>query len=276
MLAALIIVFREMIEAGLIVGIVLAAARGVAGRGRMVAGGVAAGVLGACLLAVFAGRIAGLFEGSGQEVFQAAVLLAAVAMLAWHNTWMASHGREMARQMRALGRSVTVGDRPPAALAVVVAVAVLREGAEAVLFLYGVVAGGDSGWDVALGGFAGLALGAGVCLLTYFGLVRIPMRALFATTTVLIALLAAGMAAQAAAFLEKANWLTALDTVVWDSGWLLSDSSFLGRALHTLVGYTDQPTAMQLTVYLAILLVTFVLMRLYGAPAKTSPQPARG
>jgi high-affinity iron transporter len=92
---------------------------------------------------------------------------------------------------------------------------------------------------------------------------------------VLIALLAAGMAAQAAAFLERANWLTALDTVVWDSGWLLSDSSFVGRALHTLIGYTDQPTAMQLTVYLAILLVTFVLMRLYGAPAKT-PAPARG
>ena len=90
-------------------------------------------------------------------------------------------------------------------------------------------------------------------MLTYFGLVQIPTRALFATTTILIALLAAGMAAQAAAFLEKANWLTALDNVVWDSGWLLSDSSLLGKALHTLVGYTDQPTAMQLAVYLAIL-----------------------
>ena len=98
--------------------------------------------------------------------------------------------------------------------------------------------------------------------MTYFGLVRIPTRALFATTTVLIALLAAGMAAQAAAFLERANWLTAMDNVVWDSAWLLSDSSIVGKALHTLIGYTDQPTAMQLTVYLAILLATFVLMRL--------------
>jgi len=113
-------------------------------------------------------------------------------------------------------------------------------------------------------------LGALVCMLTYFGLVKIPTRALFATTTVLIALLAAGMAAQAAAFLEKANWLTALDNVVWDSGWLLSDSSLPGKALHTLIGYTDQPTAMQLMVYLAILVVTFVLMRLYGAPAKAT------
>jgi high-affinity iron transporter len=111
-------------------------------------------------------------------------------------------------------------------------------------------------------------------MLTYFGLVKIPTRALFATTTVLIALLAAGMAAQAAAFLEKANWLTALDNVVWDSGWLLSDSSLPGKALHTLIGYTDQPTAMQLVVYLAILAVTFVLMRLYGTPAKVA-QTAR-
>jgi high-affinity iron transporter len=139
-----------------------------------------------------------------------------------------------------------------------------------------VLAGGsDTGWSVALGGFAGLAHGAIICMLTYFGLVRIPVRALFTTTTVLIALLAAGMAAQAAAFLEKANWLTAMDTVVWDSGWLLSDSSIPGRALHTLIGYTDQPTAMQLTVYLAILAVTFVLMRLYGTPVKAAPSAAR-
>ena len=54
--------------------------------------------------------------------------------------------------------------------------------------------------------------------------------------------------------------------MVWDSGWLLSDSSFAGRALHTLIGYTDQPAAMQLLVYVAILPVTFVLMRLVGAP----------
>jgi len=275
-LAALIIVFREVFEAGLIIGIVLAVTRSVPYRNQWIGGGVLVGILAACVVAVFAGALSNLFSGMGQELFNAVILGVAVVMLTWHNVWMARHGSELAGELRSAGQAVVEGSKSLLALAIVVGVAVLREGSEVVLFLYGVVAGGDSGWDVALGGFAGLALGAGVCLLTYFGLVRIPMRALFATTTVLIALLAAGMAAQAAAFLEKANWLTALDTVVWDSGWLLSDSSFLGRALHTLVGYTDQPTAMQLTVYLAILLVTFVLMRLYGAPAKISPQPARG
>jgi high-affinity iron transporter len=88
---------------------------------------------------------------------------------------------------------------------------------------------------------------------------------LFATTTALITLLAAGMAAQAVAFLERANWLTPLDTVVWDSGWLLSETSIAGRTLHTLIGYTDQPTEMQLVVYATVLLATFMLMRLTGS-----------
>src|SRR3954453_3000430 len=271
MLAALIIVFREVFEAGLIIGIVLAVTRSVAGRNRWIGGGVLAGVLAACVVAIFAGAISHLFAGMGQELFNAAILCLAVVMLTWHNVWMARHGSELAGELRAAGQAVVDGQKSLLALAIVVGVAVLREGSEVVLFLYGVLATEtDSSLSVAFGGLLGLMLGGAVCLLTYLGLLRIPARALFATTTVLIALLAAGMAAQAAAFLERANWLTALDNVVWDSGWLLSDSSLPGRALHTLIGYTDQPTAMQLVVYMAILLITFALMRLYGAPAKAT------
>jgi high-affinity iron transporter len=275
-LAALIIVFREIFEAGLIVGIVLAVTRTVPHRNAWIGGGVLAGVLAACLVAVFAGALSNLFAGMGQELFNALILAIAVVMLTWHNVWMARHGSELAGELRAAGQAVVEGSKSLLALAVVVGVAVLREGSEVVLFLYGVLAGSDdSGLSVALGGFAGLLLGALVCVLTYAGLVRIPTRKLFAVTTVLIALLAAGMAAQAAAFLEKADVLTAMNNVVWDSAWLLSDSSLPGKALHTLIGYTDQPTAMQLVVYLAILAATFVLMRLYGAPAKTvRPAPA--
>ena len=275
MIAALIIVFREVFEAGLIVGIVLAVTRTVPRRNQWIAGGVLTGVLGACVVAVFAGALSNLFAGMGQELFNAFILIVAVVMLTWHNVWMARHGSELAGELRAAGQAVVEGSKSLFALAVVVGVAVLREGSEVVQFLYGVLDGGDSGGGVALGGFVGLLLGAAVCMLTYLGLVSIPTRKLFATTTALIALLAAGMAAQAAAFLEKANWLTAMDNVVWDSSWLLSDSSILGKALHTLIGYTDQPTAMQLAVYIAILAVTFVLMRLYGAPTKTvRPAPA--
>jgi len=265
-LAALIIVFREVFEAGLIVGIVLAVTGTVPHRNRWIGGGVLTGALAACIVAAFTGALSQLFAGMGQELFNAAILGVAVVMLTWHNVWMAHHGREMAGELRQVGQAVADGSKSLLALAVVVGVAVLREGSEVALFLYGVAASdGGSGWSLAIGGCIGLALGVGVCLLTYFGLMRIPPRALFATTTVLITLLAAGMAAQAVAFLERANWLTPLDTVVWDSGWLLSESSIAGRTMHTLIGYTDQPTEMQLVVYATVLLLTFLLMRLTGS-----------
>jgi high-affinity iron transporter len=161
------------------------------------------------------------------------------------------------------------------ALAIVVAIAVLREGSEVVLFLYGVAAAqGGASLSMVIGGFVGLVLGSLVCLMTYLGLITIPTRYLFSVTSALIALLAAGMAAQAIAFLEQANILTALDETVWDTSWILSDSSFLGRALHTLIGYVDQPTAMQVVVYAATLAVIIALMKLFAAPQAQRPRTA--
>jgi high-affinity iron transporter len=211
-------------------------------------------VLGACLLAAFAGRLADLFDGAGQELFQATVLLAAVLMLTWHNVWMASHGREMARQMRALGRSVTAGERPPAALAVVVGIAVLREGAEVVLFLYGVLAsGGASAAGVAAGGALGVVAGAGVAALMYLGLLAIPAGKLLSTTAWLISLLAAGMAAQAMSFLQQGGFAQFWQAPLWNSSGVLAQDSLIGRLAHTLVGYTDQPDGLQLLAWLATL-----------------------
>jgi high-affinity iron transporter len=263
-------------EAGLIVGIVMAVTAGVPHRARWVTGGVIAGVLGACVVALFTGGLSELFGGSGQEIFNASILGFAVLMLTWHNVWMSRHGRELVAELRAAGEAVVAGSKSLLALAIVVAIAVLREGSEVVLFLYGVAAAqGGGSFGMVVGGFIGLALGSLVCLMTYMGLITIPTRYLFGVTSALIALLAAGMAAQAIAFLEQANILTALDQTVWDTSWLLSDSSLLGRALHTLIGYVDQPTAMQLIVYAATLGVIVVLMKLFSAPsAHRRPQTA--
>jgi len=153
-LAALLIVFREVFEAGLIVGIVMAVTAGVSGRSAWIFGGVAAGVLGACVVAVFTGGLSELFGGSGQEIFNASILGFAVLMLTWHNVWMARHGRELAAEVSAVGAAVTAGQRPMTALTVVVGLAVLREGSEVVLFLYGISAqGGTSAAGMAVGGF---------------------------------------------------------------------------------------------------------------------------
>jgi high-affinity iron transporter len=266
-LATAIIVFREVIEAGLIVSIVLAATKGVPRRERFVALGVAAGVLGACVVAAFAGELSSLFQGSGQEMFNASILLLAVMMLTWHNVWMASHGREMARELKRAGHQVISGERTLWALAIVVGVAVLREGSEVVLFLYGIAAQGTSNGALLGGGVAGLAAGAGVSALMYFGLLTIPAGKLFQVTGGLITLLAAGMAAQAVLFLQNGGFINALTDTVWDTSWLLPDDGqskigMVGKMLHTLVGYSAAPDGAQLIAYGMTVAVIIVLMRL--------------
>lgn len=256
MIAALLIVFREVLEAGIVIGVVLAASEGIRHRGLWIALGIAGGLAGSAVLALFADRIAGTFEGSGQDILNAAILSIAVVMLVWTVVWMASHGKEMVAEMRAVGRAVQEGRKPLAALAIVVGMAVLREGIEIVLFLYGIATtGADSGMSVAMGGLMGLALGAAVSFVLYRGLVAIPLKHLFKVTTILISLLAAGLAAQAVGILQDAGFIQSLADPLWDSNWLLADDSAVGRVLRTLVGYRAEPTGMQLIAYAATLVV---------------------
>jgi high-affinity iron transporter len=267
MFVSLIIVFREAMEAGLIVGIVLAATEGVRGRGRWIAGGIAAGVAGASLVAAFAAALSNAFEGAGQEVFTAAILCFAVVMLSWHILWMSHHARAMAAELRQVGQAVRLGQRSLAALAVVAAVAVMREGSEVVLFLYGVVAATHTApLALTIGGVAGLALACATSWLLYRGLVIIPLHRLFQVTNGLIALLAAGMAGQAAAILHSADLLPGWGEQLWDTSFILADDSFLGRSLHALVGYSARPSGIQLAAWAATLLVLVVASGILSRP----------
>ena len=135
MLATLLLVFREVLEAALIVSVVAAATRGVTGRGLWISAGLALGVIGAALVAGFAGVLANAVSGMGQEWFNAGVLLAAVVMIGWHVVWMARHGRELAERMKSVGGAVSSGSRPLTALTVLVAIAVVANGNP--VFLYG-------------------------------------------------------------------------------------------------------------------------------------------
>lgn len=266
MLASAVIVFREILEAGLVIGIVLAATKGVPRRGMWVSRGVVAGVAGACLVAAFAGRLASLFQGTGQELFNASVLLVAVAMLAWHNVWMAGHGRDMAETTRQLGKAVVSGRRPLAALGLVCGVAVLREGSEIVLFLYGVAVSGDaSAAGMMAGGAAGLLAGAALAAVVYLGLASVPIRHLFSVTAALITFLAAGLAAESIAFLQQAGRLRVLTGTIWDSSRLLPEESVPGRLLHSLIGYTDRPSGAQVAAYLVTVVSILGLMRVVQA-----------
>jgi high-affinity iron transporter len=270
---AFIIVLREVIEAGLIVGIVLAATRAMPRRGFYITGGIIVGLLGAALVAAGAGALSAALAGAGQEVFNASILGIAVIMLGWHNVWMARHGRKIGANVRQIGRDIAAGARSMTALTVVIAMTILREGSEVVLFLYGLaISSRETGTGLLLGAGLGILAGTLLSALTYMGLALIPPRYLFKVTAVLIGFMAAGMAAQCVAFLEQANIVTNLGDAVWNTSWLVSDNGIAGRVLHTLVGYTGKPTELQLLIYLATLGTIFGLMKLLSPPAEQDPK----
>jgi len=254
MFGTAIIVFRETLEAALFVGIIAAATRGLVGRSRWLLGGVVAGVVGALVLAAGAERIGAWADGVGQDLVNALILGVALAMLTWHCVWVSNQGAQAATEARALGSSFQQGGRAPWALMIVVALSVLREGAETVLFVAGYVTG--SGTDGATGGvLLGLLCGAATGWLIYQGLSRVPMQRMFAVTNTLILLLAAAIASQLARALAQAGVLNAWGQPLWDSSGVLRMDSALGTFAHALVGYEARPTGMQLTFYVLALAV---------------------
>jgi high-affinity iron transporter len=151
---------------------------------------------------------------------------------------------------------------------------VLREGSEAVLFLYGIAAGDPGQTPQMIGGavlgvLGGAGLGAGM----YAGLLQIPLKRLFAVTNAMIILLAAGMASQGIGFLVSAGILPSWGDSVWDTSWLLKESSIVGKMLHTLVGYTTRPAGIQIAAYCATLITIVLLARTVGRPGAPVGQP---
>jgi len=255
MFGTAILVFREVLEAALIIGLVGVATREVASRFRWITVGVFCGLAGAVAVALMADVINGAAAGLGQELLNALILFAAVIMLGWHNIWMKRHGAELAKNAKHIGMAVSEGLQPMYALTALVGLAVLREGAEVVLFLYSMFAAGTPLTQITTGSFVGLGVGTLFGAGLYFGLLRIPTRYLFRVTSIMLLMLSAGLAAQAAGFLVQADVISVFTNSLWDTSWLVSERSVVGSILHALIGYIANPMGIQLVFYIATIVV---------------------
>lgn len=259
------IVFREIIEVALVIGIVMAATRGLPGRINLVLAGLGLGVLGSVIIAFFTERISQAIDGIGQEIFNASIMFIAVGFLSWTVIWMKRHGQELAQNIKAVGQDVLTGNRSAHVLTGVIALATFREGAEIVLFTYGMAASDAfSMTEIVTGGLIGAAGGTIVGLMLYLGLLKTARKHLFTVTSWILIALTAGMAAQGANFLIAAGILPELHPQVWDTSAILSGGSFLGETLKVLVGYTPRPTGMELTFYGLVLLAVGAAYKFIG------------
>ena len=254
MLAMATIVFREFLEIALVLGILMAATRGLKGRGYLLASGVGLGVLGAVAIAFFTESISAAMDGVGQEVFNAGIMFTAAGFLCWTVVWMRRHGRFLSQKLRGVGADVMEGKKPLYVITAIVALSVFREGAEIALFSYGMTASGQYATSaLLLGALIGAGGGTAIGVMLYFGILMTARKRVFEVTGWLLMFLAAGMAAHGASFLVAADVLPALNAQLWDTSDIIPGHSFLGQWLGAMFGYTPRPSGMEAVFYVTLL-----------------------
>lgn len=260
MLSFAIIVFREMLEIALVLGVLLAATPNLTKRNRWIVAGVGFGILGSLVLALFSQKISDAMEGMGQEVFNATILLSAAILIGWTVVWMKSYAQAITKELKEVGRAVCAGQKPLYSLAVVIALTVLRDGSEIVMFTHGSLATGQAVSSIVIGSIIGLITGTLVGVGIYYGLLKFATRQIFNVTSWLLIFLCAGMVSQAIGFLSAAGYVPQLIHPLWDTSAVVPQKSLIGSVLHTVVGYTDRPSGMQFLCYiLTVVCITAML-----------------
>ncbi len=260
--ATFVITLREGFEAALLLGIVYAYLEKIGRREhyRHVTLGALLGGVASALTGLAVATLSGPLLDLGPDVIGVGAMFLAVAVLTWHGWWMRRHASavkgDVERQIDAAEAS-----RRLWLVGVIAFLGVFREGAETVLFVWGLLVGasGTAGWPALVGGAAGLAAAALLGWSVFRAGRRVSVRRFFAITSVVILLLAAGLFSSGLGKLTGLGWLP--DTpVAWDTSGLLPDTGAVGSFLGGLIGYRDRPRLLEVAGYAAYLLGAGVLV----------------
>lgn len=247
------VIFREIFEIMLITGIIIAATNNMPNRKKAILFGFLAGILGSFIFVLLADKITNMANGLGQEITNALILLTACFFISWTILWMQKHAKEMKNNFYQITADITKGKKTYFILSLIIALTILREGAEIILFTYGMIASGEAVHNIAIGSFMGFSAGILVGILTYVSLIKIPLKYFFTVTTIMLTFLVAGMFSHAIGYLTAAGYLGQFSDIVWNSSHIISDKSTLGTLLEVLIGYEAKPNIAQLFGYITII-----------------------
>ncbi len=272
MVAAMLLSFREGLEAALILGIVLGVVRRAGRSDQTQTVWLGAGL--AALVSMAAGiglhRLGIAFEGTAEEVFEGIAMLLAAAVLTWMIFWMGRQGRALGAELERYVLRAT-GSGGSWAIFSLAFMAVLREGIELALFL---TAAAFSATPTAtlLGGLLGLAAAAATGWLLYATTARLNLRVFFQVTSFLLIVFAAGLVAHGIHELNEVGWIPSVIEQVWDTAPLLDENSGGGELLKTLFGYNANPSLTEVIAYLGYWIV--VLTALWRGQERPERVPA--
>ena len=268
-----LITLREALEAALLLGLVYTYLDKIGARQHFgwVSLGGALGLAASIAMGVTVAYFSGPLVDLGPDVVAAAVIFLAVILLTWHAWWMQRHARgisgEVERRIEGARRTQRLW-----MVGLIAFTGVFREGAETVIFLWGLMAEATSaaGWGSVAAGVAGVGSAGLLGWMIFRGGRRLSLARFFTVTTVLLIFLAAGLFSTGIGRLQSLGVLPMM-APLWDTSWLLSDSSVVGSFLAGLFGYRERPSPLEAAGYAAYLVVVGCVI-LGGAWRR--PQPA--
>ncbi len=277
MFGTTLIVFRETLEAALFIGIIAASTQGLLHRSRSLGLGIVSGGLGSFLMASLMNQLSAWADGIGQELVTACILSVALLMLAWHAIWVSTHAKQMVQDAKRIGQLALAQQGSLWAVTLAVALAVLREGAETVLFVAGLSASEDNTRSsMVLSVLVGLSLGSCVGWLIYSGLGKLKPHRLFQITNILLLMLAGNLASQWVKVMNQSDFLSWLAEPAWDIASWLPNDSLIGMLLHGIVGYDANPSQMQVGAYVLTALIIWSASQMVSARAQRSASNRSG
>ncbi len=269
--ATFVVTLREAFEAALLLGIMYGYLDRTGARRefRWVTLGGALGLIVSLVMGVAVGYLSGPLLDLGPDLVAAGVMLLAVALLTWHAWWMQRNARAMRGEVEQRLRDARAA-RQLWVVGLIAFGGVFREGAETVLFLWGLMAeaSGSAGWGSVVGGVAGVGVAALLGWIVFRSGRRVSLAGFFTATTVLILLLSAGLLSAAVGRLAGLGLLP-MTPALWDTSWILDDRSLVGSFAAGLVGYRASPSFLEVVAYAGYLAVVGTLL-FAGARARAS------
>lgn len=246
---ALLLAFREGLEAALILGIVLGVLRRIKRRDLSWVIWLGTGLAGLISLVVGAAlyNMGVAFEGRAEKIFEGVAMLLAAGVLTWMIFWMQRQGRALGEDLERDVRRAALGSGTRALFSLAF-VAVLREGIELALFLTAAAFTATAGATLT-GGLLGLGAAIVAGWLLFATTARLDVTAFFRVSSVLLVVFAAGLVAHGVHEFNEVGWIPSIVEHLWDINPLLSEGSAAGELLKTLLGYNGNPSLTEVLAY---------------------------
>ena len=256
-LSTVILVLQELLEAALLVSVLLALSRlltrssvenlQISLRWLPVAG--IAGLTGAWLYAVLTPVISEWFDYVGLEVTNALIQVVILLSLGGFCFMFSQSNRQ--------SRTASLARIAPVLMGTMVALGVIREVSEIILYMDGVLTSPVNVSPAMLGAFIATGIGISSGIVLYFLILALPVIWSYRICMLLLALFAGNLASQATLLLTQADWLP-YTRQLWDSSALIPEYSVTGQLLYALVGYEANPSLLQALLYFfSALLIAF-------------------